>query len=74
MEIYDRIPLGPEAAILGSRFVAQTDDDRVVYRIISTCGENVLFEVIDDQAFIIAGNATVEELEEYAVGLAEGGA
>ncbi len=51
MELHNRTPLGKEAAILGSRYVTQTDDDRVSYRVISSCGVNLLFEVTDGYAY-----------------------
>lgn len=71
MEIHDRVSLGKEAGILGSRFVAQTDDDRVSYRIMTSCGVNLLFEVVDGEVYLMATEGTIEELEAYALYLAE---
>ncbi|HNG95066.1 MAG TPA: hypothetical protein PLB32_19845, partial [Acidobacteriota bacterium] len=74
MQLHDRIHLGKEAAVLGSRYIAQTDDDQKVFRILTTCGENLLFEVSDGESYLIASDGTIEELEEYALSLAEDGA
>jgi hypothetical protein len=71
MELHNRTPLGKEAAILGSRYVTQTDDDRVSYRVISSCGVNLLFEVTDGYAYLVASDGALEELEDYARFLAE---
>jgi hypothetical protein len=71
MELLDRIPLGKEAAILGSRYLTQTDDDRVVYRFIESCESSLLFEVVDGEVFLIASDGTFDEFEEYARRLAE---
>lgn len=71
MELIDRIPLGKEAAILGSRYLTQTDDDRVVYRFIESCESSLLFEVVDGEVYLVASDGTFDEFEEYARQLAE---
>ncbi len=71
MELIDRIPLGKEASILGSRYVTQTDDDRVVYRFIESCESSLLFEVVDGDVYLVATDGTFDEFEEYARHLAE---
>ncbi|MBX7219116.1 MAG: hypothetical protein K1Y36_04150 [Blastocatellia bacterium] len=71
MQIHDRIPLGKEAGILGSRYVTQTDDDLVSYRMMTTCGATLLFEVRDGEVYLVASEGTEEEIENYAQQLAE---
>ncbi|MCS7078494.1 MAG: hypothetical protein NZ585_00380 [Chloracidobacterium sp.] len=63
--------LGKLNMILGSRYITQTDDDRVEYRYIASCGESYLFEVVGDDVYIVAQGGDFDEFEAYARYLAE---
>ncbi len=71
MERHERIHLGKEASILGSRYLTQTDDDRVVYRFIESCESSLLFEIVDGEVYLVASDGGFDEFEEYARFLAE---
>ncbi len=67
----ERTYLGKRDMIFGSRYITQTDDDRVEYRYIASCGESYLFEVIGDDVYIVAEGGNLDEFEAYARYLAE---
>jgi hypothetical protein len=67
----ERTYLGKLGMILGSRYITQTDDDRVEYRYIASCGESYLFEVVGDDVYIVAEGGDFDEFEAYARYLAE---
>ncbi|MGQ9896901.1 MAG: hypothetical protein ACUVR8_04990 [Acidobacteriota bacterium] len=67
----ERTYLGKLNMIFGSRYITQTDDDRVEYRYIASCGQSYLFEVVGDDVYIVAEGGDFDELEAYARYLAE---
>ncbi|OYT72889.1 MAG: hypothetical protein CFK52_03565 [Chloracidobacterium sp. CP2_5A] len=67
----ERTYLGKLGLIFNSRYITQTDDDRVEYRYIASCGESYLFEVVGDDVYIVAENGDFDEFEAYARHLAE---
>lgn len=67
----ERTYLGKLNMIFGSRYLTQTDDDRVEYRYIASCGASYLFEVIGDDVYIVAEGGDFDEFEAYARYLAE---
>ncbi|WP_058867719.1 hypothetical protein [Chloracidobacterium thermophilum] len=67
----ERTYLGKRDMIFGARYITQTDDDRVEYRYIASCGQSYLFEVIGDDVYVVAEGGDFEEFEAYARHLAE---
>jgi len=67
----ERTYLGKRDMIFGSRYITQTDDDRVEYRYIASCGQSYLFEIIGDDVYIVAEGGDLDEFEAYARYLAE---
>lgn len=67
----ERTYLGKLGMIFNSRYLTQTDDDRVEYRYIAACGESYLFEVVGDDVYVVAEQGTFDEFEAYARHLAE---
>ncbi len=67
----ERTYLGKRDMIFGSRYITQTDDDRVEYRYIASCGASYLFEIIGDEVYIVAEGGDFDEFEAYARYLAE---